>query len=210
MYPCGNAQLQKMARGFSEYLESLTPGRSFDMAGTTTFYDGRFDDSGLAGHTGDAAGVASRVGQRKGAHGFLDAVPHAGVLLVDEDGADVDALSGSHSGRGALQVGDVVIFKTFFGDVFVFLIRAIGLGLAPEQKARQYLDPGRGHLVLFQEVNKTFGTAAEPGSFDKFFPKEDGAQQSDFTWAQFFRRPIGTMELYPRLTVREFYEKLNS
>jgi hypothetical protein len=79
-------------------------------------------NSGFTSHARDAASVAGRVCQGKWAQSFRNGISHAGLIVVDQNRTNIHALTGRHSGMGALQAGDIKILETFFRHVFFLRI----------------------------------------------------------------------------------------
>ncbi len=49
------------------------------------------------GHPGNAAGIARRVGECEWAQGFLERIAHISVIVIDQDGTDIDSFFRCHA-----------------------------------------------------------------------------------------------------------------
>ena len=99
----------------------------------------------FAGHAGDSACIAGGMGEGIWAQGLFECLSHSGLFMVNQNRANVDAFACRHSRCGALQVGDVVVFKTLLADFFVIRIWALGLCQSSNQEARQDFDARKGN-----------------------------------------------------------------
>ena len=82
------------------------------------------------------------MGEREFVEGVGEPVAHLAARLVDQNGADPDALVGHHAAGAALQVIPAPLRGVFRLQQLPALVGAAALRLRPDVEDRQDLEPG--------------------------------------------------------------------